>query len=406
MWSIIKLGYVEMRLNRMYVKYCCGCGLCHSTQISGMKMDDSGFCISDGVGEEFQEFCSKVCPASGIQMADYDITSVWGRNLEVYLAYSTDTAIRYEASSGGVLTSLCTYLIEKHIVDGIIHTASNPDDPIGTSTFCSISSEELKNRCGSRYSASTPLINITDFFIEGKTFAYVGKPCDVTALRNYSKIDKRVNKHIKYMFSFFCAGAPSEKANLLLLKKLGISYEECQQLRYRGNGWPGYAVAISKTGIQHKMSYDEAWGGILGRDIRPICRCCMDGIGELADISCGDAWYLDSNKNPDFSEAEGRNIVFCRNENGLKLFKAAVNEGYIHKDKYLNWIDEIKYYQKYQLQRRRTMHITIMAMKSMGLSVPSYSEVVLRAYAKNISFKENIRRYLGTIKRIFQGRIN
>lgn len=48
----------------------------------------------------------------------------------------------------------------------------------------------------------------------GKKYAFVGKPCDVSALRmlQVRKIEPWTEQ-ITYMFSFFCAGQPSEDAN-------------------------------------------------------------------------------------------------------------------------------------------------------------------------------------------------
>lgn len=389
----------------MYIKYCCGCGLCKASGVAEMIKNKEGFYVAYGSSKDFEKFCRDVCPASGVQMKEYSTNSVWGKYQSVHLGFSTNGQVRYRASSGGILTALCLYLIDKRIVDGIIHTAVDPENPISTKTFCSTSVEEIKERCGSRYSASTPLTDLKRYFVGEKKYAYIGKPCDVTALRNYSKLNADVDKYIKYMFSFFCAGAPSEKANLKLLKNLGVEQKECVSLKYRGNGWPGFATAIDKNGKEYRMPYEKAWGKILGRDIRPICRFCADGIGEAADIACADAWYLDKNKNPLFEEADGRNIIFCRNEKGSELLNLAVNAGYIRCSDYPNWNAEINNYQRYQLQRRTTMNTTMLAMKTLGKEVPMYKKSVLKFYAKEISFKEKVHRYLGTIKRILQGKI-
>ncbi len=35
----------------------------------------------------------------------------------------------------------------------------------------------------------------------------------------------------------------------------------------------------------------------------------FDGIGEMADVACGDAWYLTESGQADFSEHAGRNVI-------------------------------------------------------------------------------------------------
>lgn len=389
----------------MYSKYCTGCGLCQSAGVAELKSDEKGFYYAKSTSKKYYNFCKEVCPSSGKQIKEFNIDNTWGKTKGVFLGYSNNKKIRFEASSGGVLTSLCLYLLKESLVDGIIHVGVNPDNPIDTLVVCSTTIDEVVKNCGSRYSSSSPLINIHDYLGTGKKYCFIGKPCDVAALKNYSRINSKVNDSIKYMFSFFCAGAPSRNANLRLMKGLKIKIDECESLKYRGNGWPGYATAISKSGKRGQMPYEQAWGQILGRDIRLSCRFCIDGIGECADVSCGDAWYLDEQKKPLFEEADGRNVVFCRTEKGLEIFNQATKKGYIISETYKMWEEEINYYQKYQLQRRTTMLSSIMAMKTMFQKTPRYKFEILWKYSKNISFKEKIRRYFGTIKRILNGKI-
>ena len=70
-----------------------------------------------------------LCPCFGKQLADMDENRVWGRRESSFLAYSSNSEIRYNASSGGVLTSICSYLVETKRVEGIFHIGKDPDDP-------------------------------------------------------------------------------------------------------------------------------------------------------------------------------------------------------------------------------------------------------------------------------------
>ena len=131
--------------------------------------------------------------------------------------------------------------------------------------------------------------------------------------------------------------------------------DRCISLRYRGNGWPGYATVQKIDGKCNKISYNESWSKILGRDVRKSCRFCIDGIGSLADISCGDAWYLLKNNKPDFSEHKGRNIVFSRTRKGETLLNDAVQGGFIHTEEYKE-LNNLKLIQKYQFCLLYTSH--------------------------------------------------
>lgn len=384
----------------MYSEFCSGCGLCISQNKAQWEKNNKGFLTAVSKENDFNTFCDKVCPASGIQCRELEKGSVWGRNTGVYLSHSTDVYIRFQASSGGVLTSLCLFLLENKMVDGIIQTKMDPDNPIGTKTCLSRTREELLDCCGSRYSASAPLSDINDFLIGKEKYVFVGKPCDVTALRNFAKMDGRVSDHIKYMFSFFCAGAPSEQANIQLLNKMGCRKESCVHLRYRGDGWPGYATATDRYGETFQLDYRSAWRDTLGRDIRKMCRFCLDGIGEMADISCGDAWYLGEDNKPLFTEAAGRNVVFCRTQCGKELFFKAFKAGFLTKSDYPEFEKELPLYQAYQYERRTTMGTTILALKIMGRKYPKYKKDLLKSYGKRVGLKHKISRFNGTIERI------
>lgn len=388
----------------MYKEYCSGCGLCSSIKKASLETNESGFKrIADE--NECLEFCEQVCPAGGKQCDTMDFMDIWGRTKQVYLSYSTDDEIRYAASSGGVLTGICCYMLKEHVVDAIIHTGEDTNNPIATVTLCSSTKEEVMRGCGSRYSSSTPLQEIGRFLESDKKYAFVGKPCDVTALKNYAELDDRVNQRIPYMLSFFCAGAPSRTANIELLKKMGCDHNDCRSLKYRGDGWPGYATAVDTMNKTYQMPYRMAWRDTLGRDIRLMCRFCIDGIGELADISCGDAWFLGEDRKPVFDETDGRNVVFCRTDKGMRLFAEVCKAGYLNSEVYEDYKNDIKCYQQYQYLRRAAMRSTIAVLKLMGREHPHYNKKLLTAYETHISIKSRLRRAYGIYQRVKKGMI-
>ena len=133
-----------------------------------------------------------------------------------------------------------------------------------------------------------------------KKYAFIGKPCDVTVLKNFQKLNPIIAEMIPITMSFFCAGLPRIDAQKKLLEEMGCN-GRVVSLRYRGNGWPGYATVNLENGKQCKMDYNTSWGKILGRDIMKMCRFCLDGIGEMADIACCDVWYLTEDNKPNFT---------------------------------------------------------------------------------------------------------
>jgi len=394
---------MKLIMDNKYVMYCTGCGLCKSVLNTKFVQDEKGYPYPL-LNDTDKDFCEKVCPVSGQAFSLQD-DIIWGKNECVYLSWSTDDKVRNDASSGGVLTALSCYLLDEGVVDGIIHTKVSDDSPIHTMTVVSNCAEDTKACMGSRYTVSSPLSSILEVLDWDRKYAFVGKPCDVSALRMYMQHNKEVKECIKYLFSFFCAGMPSISANQTLLSRLGCDERSCDKLMYRGNGWPGYTTTIHNDSTVQMMTYDQSWGHILGRDIRKSCRFCMDGIGEMADISCGDAWFLTDDMKPNFTENAGRNVVFTRTKEGEYLFREAVKKGYICSKVYDNYEQELKYSQYFQKERKETMAPMILALKICGKTIPAYDMSKLCQFSRNVPLKLKAKRFLGTLKRIAKGKI-
>ncbi len=390
-----------MNITKVCAEYCIGCGICKSELSAEIKVDKKGY-IHPYLENKEEEFLTNVCPIMENYSDRKHNDLIWGRIVKSVSAYAADSSIRKKASSGGVLTALAIYLLESGKVDGVIQVCVNKDNP--TETVCRISEtrEQVLDCCGSRYAISTPWLNLSEQIQEGKKYAAVGKPCDISALRRLRNVNKRYDC-IHYLLSFFCAGLPSKDANQELLKQLGCTKQECATLSYRGNGWPGYATAVDIAGKEYTMEYSRAWGGILGRDVHPYCRLCLDGIGEAADIACGDGWYIKDGE-PDFTERDGRNIVFVRNEIGEKLMQEAQNAGYLHTEE---WDDlkQLQIIQKYQYTRKTTMKAKMLGYHICGRKTPQYDKKLLNAFSKEATCKQKGKVFLGTVKRIVQGKI-
>jgi len=391
-----------MKVTEVCQNYCIGCGLCKSERDVMMPVRETGF-LSPQLTENMEDFLEQVCPIAGVK-PELLSKDIWGTSLGAYAAYSKDGTLRKKASSGGVLTSLSIFLLEAQLVDGVIHMVADESNP--TATVCKISytREEVLEGCGSRYSISSPWLSLSQMIEPEKRYAAIGKPCDIMALRNL-KDNTGKYENIEYLLSFFCAGMPSKLANDKLLKELNCDNQSCRSLTYRGNGWPGYATAVDKAGKEHTMEYSKAWGGILGRDVHAYCKLCMDGIGLAADISCGDGWYLtEDGKQPDFTEREGRNIVFVRTLKGKKLFEQAVQAGELYASAWEE-LEQLKIIQKYQYTRRTTMKDKLLAFRLFGKPVPRYDKGVVNQLSKQGPCKERTRIFLGTVKRILQKRL-
>ena len=383
-------------------EFCTGCGLCGAVNGTMFEHGNKDF-LYPNLQDSDAELCSIVCPAAGNAANNFQDGTTWGKMESCCLAWSTDDTTRFKASSGGAITSLSIYILEKHMIDAVIQVKRDIEDQTKTITVVNTTKEAVLECCGSRYTSSTPLMEIKNLVETGKKYAFVGKPCDVSALRmlQVRKIEPWTEQ-ITYMFSFFCAGQPSEDANKKLLRALECdSINDIEDLSYRGNGWPGFASVRLKNGTKHQMEYEKSWMTILGRDVRKSCRFCADGTGEQADISCGDAWYLTSDGKPNFEEAPGRNVVFARTQRGEKLLKAAILDGVVATEPYNPEKDDLIKSQPYHYNRKASLRSLKIAMGLCGRKFPLYSSKILKKFENGYPLKNKVLRGIGTMKRVW-----
>lgn len=389
---------------QMYHDYCSGCGLCKSENNIRFERSEDGQYYAFPSSFIDKQLCDCICPSSGNYLNTQKSSNIWGDYKGVFLGYSNNKTIRNGASSGGIITELSLYLLDNNLVDGIIHVEMDSIHPYETVTTISRTREDVLRHMGSRYSISTPLKDIRTLIQVDEKYAFIGKPCDVSSLRVLMEKDMELNSSIVYLFSFFCAGQPSMNAQKKLLNNLECyQLEDCYELSYRGNGWPGFTTCKQKNGKITSMTYEHAWGDILGREVKLMCRFCFDGIGLCADVVCGDGWYLDNNNNPIFKENEGRNIIFARTDKGLKILQELKEKGMI------SLIDEnigeLKYMQYYQHERRATMIDKLIALKLMKRDTPKYKIRHILPLVRFAPLRRHLSILKGTLERIKAGKI-
>jgi len=392
---------------------CCGCGCCTNIYPElVMKYNHDGNLrpCSDKSIESFKDsdIYIKSCPA----INTYELNKseaknkheVWGSYYNLTTGFSRNEEIRYRGSSGGGITTILTYLIENKIVDGVIHIGVSDSNPLKNEIKISRTIQDVVSNSGSRYSPSSPIENILEKLETGEKFAFVGKPCDVLGLRNYSKINPVVKDKVKYMIAFFCAGVPSIEGTYKILSMNGVDKENVENFRYRGEGWPGYTKILTKYGEEYKMTYDDSWGKVLNRHLQKRCKLCPDGIGEASDIVCGDAWFGDENGYPIFEEQEGRSLIISRTIEGEKLLNDVVNAKYLEISDSLK-VEQLKLIQPFQFSRKATLKYRLLAMKLCRKDISNYDSKNLTRASKNVSYKVKLKAFFGTFSRVMNNRL-
>lgn len=392
---------------KIYEDLCTGCGLCRSYSGKEMVSGCDGFDRIDlKTNVELLSFCENICPANG-QHINGQENSTWGKYISVFEGYACNESVRYAAASGGMTTAVAMYLLDKGYADGVIHIGEDPNDPYQTKVFCSKTSKEVAEHSASRYVSSSPLSSIVENFEDGNgKYIFIGRPCDIITLNNFLNWNPKYKEKIYCTLSFFCAGAPSVKASIKLAETLGLAADNVKSIRYRGNGWPGKATVTDRDNQQFQMEYIDSWNEILGRDIRKICKFCSDGVGEAADISSGDLWVLGEKREPTFHERPGLNITFSRSALGESIIRGAEKDGYISIKDYQDKMADLEFIQPNHAIRKKTLYPKVLAMRLMQKTVPEYKVSELMKFSKKVSVKQSIRTFLGTIKRILNGKLD
>ena len=242
----------------------------------------------------------RTCPglAQAVDPAGRADDPLWGPYLTMRTGWATDEGLRHAGASGGALSMLLLHLLESGAVDAVIETAADPRDPVGNAPVVAAGRAEVMAAAGSRYAPSAPLADLPARLAEhratGRRFAFVGKPCDAAAMGALRRSDPAVAAAIPVVLSFFCAGVPSRRGAMAVVAALGAPADALRAFRYRGNGWPGRAVATLADGTERSMTYHASWGAILSRHVQHRCKICPDGTGAAADIVCADAWESDA----------------------------------------------------------------------------------------------------------------
>lgn len=385
---------------------CAGCGLCEGllgSECIEVKLDNKGYLRPEqhkDLTHNESLMLSSVCPGLNVKHNEinnnYD--AVWGPICSIHVAAASDTEVRHLASSGGVLSAIQIYLLETGKVDYILGTSVADDNPFNTKINICRTREDVLRCAGSRYAPSAPLKNISAHLDSPGRFAFVGKPCDVAALRRLSNIDKRVNDKVLFYLSFMCAGVPSQLGTNSIVDKLGIQESEVENFRYRGDGWPGLTKATLTDGTTRSMDYEKSWGNILSQYVQWRCKLCPDGTGEFADIACADAWNLHSNGTPDFTEQDGKSFIIIRTSVGRDIINQCVNDNAItvYSKVDSEHLQSVQFHQSY---RRRTMLVRYLAMACINRTYPQFNITALLASSSKIGIWPLFRAFIGSIKR-------
>jgi coenzyme F420 hydrogenase subunit beta len=308
---------------------CTGCGACKiMCPANSIKMifNNAGYLLANIDESKCVRcgLCCEVCPSNINNKIIFEGEDIFcGESKGCFIGYATDTNIRQVSQSGGIVTALLCYLLDKKIIDAAI--VNNFDEELcRPRPKAAITRDEIIQSAGSYYSQSS----VVEVIIENsdKKIAAVALGCHTESLNLIAR--KYPNFQLpSYTIGLICAGQNSGYMIDDLLNQMGCNKksEKLYGFRFRDKkygGWPGNVSAISNRGtysINKNKRHDL-------KEIYELHRCiaCYDQMNIFSDIVCGDPWGRTGK-----DVIEGSTVVIARNLKGLRLLKDAESAGFI-----------------------------------------------------------------------------
>ena len=302
---------------------CGGCvSFCSAGEFNALRLG------SDGVPEFANEdaclecgICYLICPQISVLDNELRERRAWrgpiGPVRKLTSAHTTNEDVRSICTDGGVVTSLLSYALDKHIIQAAI--VSRRVGPFAQQVVIATTLEEIIDAAGSHYDESRQLSEAGKRYTtfaptirEVKTLheqdirrvALVGTPCQIHTIRKMQLLHVLPADSVTLTIGLFCMESFSfdEAAREHLEKVLGTKLANIQKLNVKDD--------VIITGSDGKMTHVPFY--LVDEFARPACFACSDFSNEFADISCGG-----------LGSPDGYTTVIVRTSVGDKVYNGA-----------------------------------------------------------------------------------
>ncbi len=289
-----------------------------------------------------------------------------GNYKHIYIGHMSDETIRRNGASGGILSGIQLYLLEKGEAQGAVTLRMRKDKPYLTESIIATTRQEILSGAQSKYTTAPVNQVLAELPGTYTSVVYTGLPEQIASVRKLQMMGHPSAKPLTYVLGTFYGEAIGFSAIKSFLRSHGVrDLSQIASLEFRAGEWPGYMRVGLKNGRVISVRKFHA-NYLIPSHITPYSLFQVDYMAELADISVGDAW------SPTYeSRGGGWSVIIARNDKGDQLLQRMQKDGAVS----LREIsaDELVNMHSHGLDlKKRGAFIRIERRRQRGLPVPEY----------------------------------
>lgn len=338
--------------------YCIGCGACTSVKDSPLEIKLNSYGMYQATLKPSKDISNvdtsigKVCPFSASSLNEDQISKTLFSNdcqynpkigyyIKTFAGYVKEGNFRSLGSSGGIGTWILSRLLEKNLVDYVIHIQSQSPSENDSRLFkYSISSTKEQVALGAKTRYYPVEMSEVIKMVQETTgrYAIIGIPCFIKAVRLLMNQDEILRERIKFCIGLICGHLKSTQFAEMFAWQSGFEPNTIEKIDFRKKlpETSASAYGVEITGKKNNQLTTEisppvnkifgtSWG--LGFFKYQACDYCDDITAETADLTVGDAWVAKYVK-----DYQGTNVVVVRNKILAEILQEGVTEENLHLD--------------------------------------------------------------------------
>ena len=243
-----------------------------------------------------------------------------------YLGYARQPELRIRAASGGMVSAVLIYLLERGIIqEALISRIVVREGRIGAEAFIARSRKEILSGQSSIY-MEFPLARefrrLAD--VEGH-LAVVALPCHLQQLHRWETRHPALKEKIRLRIGLICGRSSSKNLLQKVLEKKGIQEQDVADMRFRQGHWRGQMKFWLRGGREIEFPFqDFSLYRNLHFECEMKCLHCQDLVGDSADLACGDAWLPELKQ-----QASKHSIAIARTRQAAAWVDEMIERGYL-----------------------------------------------------------------------------